>query len=154
MKVLVMSDSHGANNSMLAVVEKETPDYILHLGDYDRDCAAIRLAFPDIPLRAVRGNCDFGSNELEIDEFVLNGKRFLMTHGHLFGVKSSISRIKQHAENRDIDILLFGHTHVSHYEVCEGGLHVINPGSMCFGSSKSYAVIEISNEKIECELRR
>ena len=154
MKILVLSDSHGSVNSMLSAVTQESPGYVLHLGDHERDCEAIRLAFPDVPLRAVRGNCDGGSRELDVDEFTLEGKRFLMTHGHIFGVKSGISRIKQHATFKGADILLYGHTHISHYEIWEGKLHVVNPGSMCLGLSKSYAVIEIIGGNVECEIRQ
>ena len=153
MKILVMSDSHGSVESLVSTVALETPNHVLHLGDYDRDCGAIRLEFPYVELRAVRGNCDGGSQQLDVDEFTLDGVRFLMTHGHIFGVKAGITRIKQHAAYKGADVLLFGHTHKSHFEIWERKLHVINPGSMGFGSSKSYAVIELDNGNVKCELR-
>ena len=37
MKVIVFSDSHGDLNHMIAAVEQEEPDLVLHLGDYWED---------------------------------------------------------------------------------------------------------------------
>jgi len=151
MKILVMSDSHGNKNNMLNAVKLESPDWILHLGDNDRDCSNIEAVYPDIPLRTVRGNCDRFSAGLDIDEFELEGKRFYMTHGHLFGVKSGKAKIIQAATDKGADILLFGHTHVPHYSV-SGDLTIINPGSISSGG-KYYAVLEIKNGAVECELK-
>jgi len=136
---------------MLRAIEFESPDWVLHLGDNERDCSDIELMFPDIPLRKVRGNCDRLSAGLDIDEFVLEGKRFLITHGHLFGVKSGKAKIIQAAKDRDIDILLFGHTHIPHYSLVDE-LTVVNPGSM-HSDGKYYAVLEIENGDVSCELK-
>ena len=151
MKILIMSDSHGSKNNMLDAIEKESPDNILHLGDNIRDCTAIENMFPDIPLRCVRGNCDRDYPGLDIDEFVLNDKRFFMTHGHIHGVKMGRMSIKQAAISKNADILLFGHTHTPHLSVFEN-LTIINPGSIGSGG-KIYAVLEIKNGKVECEHR-
>ena len=150
MKILVMSDSHGSKNNMLDVVALESPDWILHLGDNDRDCDDIELIYPDIPLRSVKGNCDRFSAGLDIDEFVLEGKRFFMTHGHMYGVKSGKARITYEAKNRGADILLFGHTHIPHHSTADN-LIVINPGSIGAGG-KSYAVLELENGEASCKL--
>ena len=152
MKILVMSDSHGAKNLILEVVALESPELILHLGDRDKDCADVEFEYPEIPLRSIRGNCDRGSAGLDIDEFTIDGKRFFMTHGHLFGVKTGYSRIIDTAISRGADVLLFGHTHIPHYSVISN-LVAINPGSIGEGI-KSYAVLNIKNGAISCELKR
>ena len=151
MKILVMSDSHGSKNNMLEAICKESPDYILHLGDNERDCTSIEAVYPDIPLRKVRGNCDRGYRGLDIDEFVLCDKRFYMTHGHLHSVKTARINIKQAALGKNADILLFGHTHTPHQSVFEGML-IINPGSIGT-DGKSYAVLEIENGDVECNIK-
>ena len=151
MRILVMSDSHGSKNNMLDAIDLESPDYIVHLGDNDKDCSSIVSMYPHIPLRKVRGNCDRFSAELDMDEFVLESKRFFMTHGHLHGVKTGKSRILEAAINRGVDILLFGHTHIPYYSLLEN-LTVINPGSIGSGE-KSYAVLEIKNGAVSCELK-
>jgi len=151
MKILVMSDSHGSKNNMLDAIDKETPGYILHLGDYERDCTAIDAMYPEIPLRKVRGNCDRGYPGLDMDEFVLCEKRFFMTHGHLHGVKMGRDKIKKAALDRNADILLFGHTHTQHYSLFEK-ITIINPGSIC-SDNKNYAILEIKNGEVLYELK-
>ena len=152
MKILIMSDSHGWNDAMISTVEYESPDMILHLGDKCTDCECLSRLFPEIPLRSVKGNCDGGSRGLDMDEFLLEGKRFFMTHGHLFGVKLSKMRIIDAAAKRDADILLFGHTHIQYYEENDGMI-ILNPG--CIGLNiKSYAVIEINDGALVCELKK
>ena len=151
MRILVISDSHGSKNNIFDAIDLESPDLILHLGDNDRDCNDAGLLYPAIPLRTVRGNCDRGSPGLDMDEFVLEGKRFFMTHGHLFGVKMGRTNIKKAAIDRGIDVLLFGHTHIPHYSVFEG-LIIVNPGNIGEGGN-NYAVLEISNGAVSCELK-
>jgi len=150
-KILVMSDSHGNRNAMLTAVAKESPEMILHLGDNERDCTVVTNEFPEIPLRLVRGNCDLFSSAPDIDEFMLNGKLFLMTHGHLHGVKTGFSSIVDSAARRDADILLFGHTHIPYYSIRED-ISIVNPGSVGLGG-KTYAVLELKNGVFECNIK-
>ncbi|MDR2569389.1 MAG: metallophosphoesterase [Oscillospiraceae bacterium] len=152
MKILVMSDSHGNKDNMLDAISAEAPELILHLGDNIKDCEVINLSYPDIPLRTVKGNCDIGYSGLEMDEFKYGGKRFFMTHGHLYGVKTNIRRIVEAAIYRDVDVLLFGHTHIPYHSAIEG-LMAVNPGSIG-DNLKSYAILEIENKTISCELKR
>jgi len=152
LKILVLSDSHGWNDAMLEAIELESPDTILHLGDKYTDCADIEREYPNIPLRAVRGNSDFGPGGLDTDEFVLEGKRFFMTHGHLYGVKLGKTRILNAAISNNIDILLFGHTHLQYFSE-SSGLIALNPG--CVGLNiKCYAILEIKDGAVTCELKR
>ena len=146
-----MSDSHGSKNNILKAIDLDYPDWLLHLGDNDKDCKDVMLMHPDLPLRTVRGNCDRLSAGIDIDEFALEGKRFYMTHGHLFGVKSGKTKIIQTAIKQSADILLFGHTHVPFYSVTEK-LIILNPGSIGVGG-KYYAVLEIKNGEVSCELK-
>jgi putative phosphoesterase len=150
-KLLVISDSHGNKNAILNAVAHENPDLILHLGDHDKDCSAVEREFPEVPLRSVRGNCDRFSSGLEIDEFMLDGMRFFMTHGHLYGVKTGFSSIIDSASVRSADVLLFGHTHIPHFSYMEK-IAIINPGSISTGG-KTYAVLDLKNGGIDCEIK-
>jgi len=152
MKILVMSDSHGSVSNMLLALRRESPDVILHLGDNEKDCTEIIHQEPDIMLRAVRGNSDFFSNGLDIDEFVLEEKRFFMSHGHLHGVKLNKARIIEAAINRNADVLLFGHTHMPYYSTNDK-LIIINPGSIGEGRA-NYAILEIENGVVKHELKK
>ncbi len=150
MKILVMSDSHGNVKNMLTAVHAESPDMILHLGDHHTDCRELRKKFPDIPLRAVKGNCDL-AGETELDEFICEYLRIMMVHGHRFSVKYSLDSLITNAMYKDVDILLYGHTHVAHTQEFEG-MHIINPGSV--GASRAtYCVLEIDSGKVKYEIK-
>ncbi|MCL2226833.1 MAG: YfcE family phosphodiesterase [Oscillospiraceae bacterium] len=151
MKILVMSDSHNYTKSMLKAVELETPDTIVHLGDYDRDCAKLKLEHPEIEFCTVRGNGDYLSSGKDSDEFVVGGKRFFITHGHLFGVKKDLTPLISYANDNKYDVLLFGHTHIPHYSV-SGDMAIVNPGSIG-AAGNAYAVLELKNGAITCELK-
>jgi len=147
-----MSDSHGNADGMVSVVELEKPDLILHLGDKTRDCHAFERAFPDIPLCKVVGNCDFSSEGLNIDKFTFCGKRFFMTHGHVFHVKSTLAHLTEIAKMRESDIVLFGHTHIQHHEI-KNEFVIINPGSMS-KPQEHYAVINLTDGNVTCDLKK
>ena len=149
MKCIVFSDSHGDSQALLRAVAVTGPDMIIHLGDGVRDCAVLINNFPQIPLRRIRGNCDFASKEPLTDEFVVNGKRVFMAHGHSYNVKCTTTAIVNAAVSRDADILLFGHTHVPWEENYEG-LHIINPGSIGTGAH-TYGVLTIENGYVNYE---
>ena len=58
MRILVLSDSHGVMRYMEQAAERERPDLILHLGDYERDAERLASRYPEYPVRSVPGNCD------------------------------------------------------------------------------------------------
>ena len=151
MKVLVMSDSHGSTSVMRQAMAIESPDIVLHLGDNDRDCTNVMKDYPKIPFRCVRGNCDYSAGQPEMDDFTIEGKRFFMTHGHHYRVKTGYSTIINYASALEVDVLLFGHTHIPYYAV-DGNLSVINPGSIGMGS-KTYAVLTLESGAVVCEIK-
>ena len=59
MKLLILSDSHGDSTGMCRAVERERPDYVIHLGDHSSDARDLSRMFPMVPVAYVRGNCDF-----------------------------------------------------------------------------------------------
>ena len=160
MDILVISDSHGRQDRIEEAVSRQIkkPDAVIFLGDGQRDIAYAQLG--DIPLYRVSGNCDFGGlfgtdNAPETQMVEIGGKRMFITHGHRFGVKSTITPLLSEAIKRDADVVLFGHTH----EACEGvltpdnelglnvtkPLHVMNPGSI--GSYPySFGVVTVDRE--------
>jgi len=127
-KILVFSDSHGKIDLMADMVQKQTPDFIFHLGDYHEDAEALHAQFPDIPLHAVRGNCDFRSETPDLEELKLRDKTILLTHGHRYHVKESYDALQSMGQDAGADLLLFGHTHIPYYARIDN-MHVLNPGS-------------------------
>ena len=145
MELLVMSDSHGAIKNIDEALSRQIkkPDAILFLGDGLRDIAYADI--DGITLFAVCGNCDLYSliRGIEVEEelvFTLGDKRIMMVHGHKYGVKSGLGYLLSAAASRDVDIVLYGHTHEKYEAVVlpdnEYGIktkkpiYVLNPGSI------------------------
>jgi len=129
MKIAVFSDSHGNISPMLYAVEACRPDMILFLGDGSEEIGEIKKQFPQIPLKAVRGNCDRDSSLPETGLVSADGVEIFMTHGHLYGVKSGfLYGLAQAACELGAALALYGHTHLARLETI-GAVTLLNPGS-------------------------
>ena len=151
MKILVFSDSHSERELMKSIISAQQPQMVLHLGDNTGDFKALKKQFPDIDIRGVRGNCDLRSNVEEGLIFIIEGKKVYMTHGHLYDVKIGYDRIYFAALERQVDILLFGHTHKAYKDIIRG-IQVLNPGTIGKGRVRSYGIIEINDGVIVTKL--
>ncbi len=149
MKILVLSDSHGAVDTMARIVEIEQPHHVLHLGDCTRDLDALREVFPTLSMTGVAGNCDFDVLERNEKLIELGGKRILMLHGHTRGVKMSAQRAIYAALELSADVLLFGHTHIPLVDRA-GELTIMNPGTCSRQGRVTYGLITIENGKLDC----
>ena len=150
MRILVLSDSHGAVEACRQAVEQSTPDQILHLGDCVRDAERLHALFPAIPLTGVPGNCDWADADNPERLIELGGVRILMMHGHTRGVKSSAMNACYAARECGAQILLFGHTHRPLVD-WDGTLWVMNPGSI--RDRRTYGVITLEGGKIDCAVQ-
>lgn len=56
-KILVLSDSHGAFNTILNIYEKELPDIVIYTGDGIRDIEELSYVH-NFECHIVNGNCD------------------------------------------------------------------------------------------------
>ena len=148
MKILVLSDSHGNVENMARAVEKEQPRLILHLGDCWSDAERLRRRFPSIPMEQVPGNCDYRSIEPAERLLFIEDKRVMICHGHTLGVKQSMLRAGYKAEEENLDLLLFGHTHRPMVDM-RGKTLFINPGSIGDYFHPFYAVVTIENSKVD-----
>ena len=154
MKLLVFSDSHGNSAKMLNAITENSPDIIVHLGDGSRDVAQIEKQFPQIPLKAVRGNCDISSDWPDSELFPVGKVRVFITHGHIYGVKWTLSSLVDEASARGANVVMFGHTHNAHYSM-SGGLHVLNPGSCGSSPAPSYAEVIVDDRgEVFCRIIR
>ena len=148
MIVLVVSDSHGKVDNLIRAVELTHPDYVLHLGDVQRDLEALRRAYPMVPMEGVPGNCDYGS-EAPLTQTIdlMPGHRVFATHGHRYRVNSTLDYLEQAALEEGCDIALYGHTHASQCTY-ENGIYVMNPGSASCprdGNPPSYGILDVSS---------
>ena len=132
MKILVLSDSHGALNFMRRCISAVKPDAVIHLGDFYEDGQTMAEEFPHIPFHQVPGNCDTYRMLRPVPE-ILNydvcGVRLLMTHGHKHGVKSGLLRLYYDAKQAGVQAVVYGHTHIPHCEQDDDGMWIMNPGS-------------------------
>lgn len=145
MKIIVVSDSHGASEKIDFIFKNFNFDYFIHLGDGYKDLGAyVNLE----NVFAVRGNCDWGVDVK--DEIITNiaGKNFFITHGDNYGVKYTLTKIISKAKEFNAEIVLFGHTHNYFYEIIDG-ITLINPGALkqkLFDSSTA-VIIDVDGNK-------
>ena len=150
MKILVFSDSHSSLRLMRLCIEAVRPDVMIHLGDFFDDGEAMKEEYPGIRVYQVPGNCDRyrclpDQPEICIDR--IGGVDVYLTHGHKHRVKQGIGGLLSSARTANVDIVMYGHTHVADCHREEDGLWVLNPGS-CGYSGGSAGLIEIQDGKI------
>lgn len=148
MKILVFSDSHHFLSGMVQAIEEEKPDQVIHLGDLMSDAEELAWRFRKLPICMVPGNCDGWSTTLPIKRITLQGRTFLLSHGHLWKVKSGYDVAIAEGRKAGADVLLFGHTHKAYCQQLEDGLWVMNPGA----SRTSYGSIVLEGDQISCSL--
>lgn len=77
----------------------------------------------------------------------------MLTHGHLFSAKTSLSALIDEGRARRADLVLFGHTHTPLEKTVEQDGHymtLFNPGSVGMGGS--YGVVELLPAGILCSV--
>ncbi len=157
MKILVVSDTHHDFDALYRLVlrEKDAVDLLLHLGDGAQDIDDLRAVWPLLPVRFVRGNCDYVSTAPDTATVEAGGVRLLLTHGHLFDVNRATGHLAAEARRQNAAVALFGHTH---RQLCrsELGVQLMNPGSLSKprDGKRGYGVIEIIQGQPVCSLHR
>ncbi len=138
MKLLIVSDSHGEYDNLIKLFESHKGYLIIHCGDY---CINEKL-LNDYNVIYVKGNCDLSRAESE-RIFSVDSKKILLTHGHKYHVKSTLTNIYYKALEENCNYVLFGHTH-RYFNFVEDGIHFINPGS--FRDTGNY--VEIIDDEV------
>ena len=145
MKILIVSDSHGLKNELKELVRLHSDvSEFIHCGDSELDNDAPELD----RYQVVRGNCDFAPfpNQLILE---VSDERIFVTHGHLYGVKGGLLRLKYAAEENDATIVCFGHSHVLGVEKVED-IWFMNPGSLRYPRlrpEKTYLLLELTDSE-------
>ncbi len=154
MRLGVISDSHGYLDLVNEVLGELGPlDFIIHAGDYYQDGAKLGEMYR-VDFVSVVGNCDRGLKgpvERQID---FAGKKILVTHGHVHGVKSSCQKLLRYGRKLGIDILVFGHTHKPFFHQ-EDEIILFNPGSpyQPRGNSKpSIGLLEVNGNEVKARI--
>ena len=147
MKILIMSDSHGLTEDITMIKERHTEevDAIIHCGDSELEGNDPHMA----GLLAVKGNCDFDPSYPNDRIEEIGGKRFFITHGHLYNIKMTLMNLSYKAEETGADVICFGHSHAAGSEMVDGRLF-INPGSIRQPrgrKEKTYVILEIEKDQ-------
>lgn len=148
MKILVFSDSHRSRAGMLDAIDAHNPDQVIHLGDLQEDAQELTYVYPRLPVCMVPGNCDGWTMDPLKKQITLAGKKILLSHGHLWGVKRGYEAAVSDARASGADILLFGHTHKALCQRLEDGLWMMNPGT----SRTTFGLILIEDGAIQCSI--
>ena len=161
MKILVISDIHGAKDSALKVkelMERSSFDKIFCLGDINyhgprnplphsyepKEVIPILNSFKD-KIIAVKGNCDADVDDMMYDfdlkEYLkaipFNDQKIFLSHGHVYN-EDNLPALKKG------DIFMYGHTHIPVIKY-ENGYYIFNPGSLTLpkgGHERTYGVLD------------
>ena len=139
-EVLILSDSHGLTNEVVAIKERHDVKWLIHCGDSE-------LEFDSEELQGfyrVGGNCDFDVRYPDEQTIELDGLTFYITHGHLYDVKMNLIRLSYRAEEERAQVVCFGHSHIAGAEQVDHKLF-INPGSVRLPKNrmeKTYAIMQ------------
>ena len=156
MRILVVSDSH--NMVLNSQVEKISGfggfDVLIHCGDKYRDADKFAESLGINTVYRVPGNCDIAPGDMPlILTETIEGRKIIITHGHLYGVKAGMDDIKDYAKEAGADIVLYGHTHCAHNEIIDNILF-FNPGSTISPKcgDESFGIIEISDNEVQSRI--
>lgn len=122
-KYIIISDSHGNKEGVEKLLSSVEHDGVIFAGDgigdlenYSRD------------IYMVRGNCDFFSKIGTLIVKDICGTKTMITHGHLYSAKSGMGGLIAAAKENNVQLVIFGHTHIPFFEVIDG-ITFVNPGT-------------------------
>ncbi|HHT98875.1 MAG TPA: metallophosphoesterase [Acholeplasma sp.] len=141
MKILITSDVHGKKSLLEEVIKKHPNMYHLNAGDIGLSESYL----DEQNILSVKGNTDFFSKLPEMRLLEHEGLKILLTHGHLYYVKRNLDLLVDKAKSLDVNICIFGHTHMRYSKVIKGVLF-LNPGALS-DYERSYAIFD--NGKVE-----
>ena len=131
--ILIISDYHKQEEKVLELINKYNPSHIFCCGDGESEEEFYQVN----NIISVRGNCDYINLPL-VRVIEIEGRKILMTHGHLHNVHFDIFKLYLLAVENGVSYVLYGHTHNQILEEYEG-ITFINPGALKDGS---YALID------------
>ncbi len=155
MRIAVVSDTHTFIDKAVSAIKKlKDIDLIIHLGDYVSDARRIKEQL-NIEMICVRGNGDQSDADVEEDKLIeIENKKIFLTHGHNYGVYSTVNQIFFKGKQLNADVVLYGHTHIA-LMVEHEDILILNPGSPeepRSGTKGSIGLLEVKNGCIKSEI--
>lgn len=156
MRIGVLGDTHGDDRGIkrvVAALEVSSPmDMWFHTGDCSDDIGYLQQ-YVQAPVIVVAGNCDMRVVAQE-DEFLeICGKKIWLTHGHHHKVKHDTKELSRMAKRRQVNIVIYGHTHVPDI-TWEQDLLLFNPGSTSLprDNRQTCGFLEITRTQIDAKI--
>ena len=148
MKVLVLSDSHGAVHFLRRILETEPEaEIVFFLGDGLGDIEKVKPDYPDKKFITVKGNNDFYYQENREAYKYIDGVTIMACHGDSYGVRNSLREVINKTASVRGNLALYGHTHVRNlYSDAATGIFAVNPGAVYDGR---YCVLDINGGMFE-----
>lgn len=146
LKIAVISDSHGGKvrlEMFKRVAEQEKFNAVIHCGDGVSEAKWLEKNLT-CEVNYVAGNCDFFGKDPRELVVSYGGLRMLVVHGDLYDVKWDLTRLSYAAEEKCVQVALFGHTHQP-FAGWAGGVMMVNPGALKDGR---YAELQIENGQV------
>ncbi|MEK4200928.1 metallophosphoesterase [Cytobacillus sp. FSL K6-0265] len=148
MKLLIVSDSHGDGDILqeLKARHSQNVDYMIHCGDSELSSDQAEMA----GYVAVRGNCDTDARYKNEELIDTDNGNVWITHGHLYGVKSSLLGLSLRAKEVAARIVCFGHSHQLGAEMVDQILY-LNPNSISLPrqpKEKTYMLVDWTAQKV------
>lgn len=149
MRVGVISDTHGVLPAVVHEVFAGV-DRIIHAGDVGTPAVLDELGVI-APVTAVHGNTDAGELAFRLPSrrsVAVSGTRFLIGHVRLDLLREGVAE--------DVDVVVFGHTHVPLVERHAGVLY-LNPGSPTRsrgGHGHTVALVETAGDGVSARIVR
>lgn len=154
-RIMIVSDTHRKEANLAQALYNEGPiDKLIHLGDFEGQEDVIE-AMANCETIMVPGNNDFSSHIPAEKEIMIAGKKILLTHGHYYYVSLDLQTLREECKARDIDIVMFGHTHRPLIQE-EKDITFINPGSISYPRQESrkctYIMMEFEDFEKNCKI--
>lgn len=154
MRILIVSDTHRRDKNLEIVLKRiGMVDLLIHCGDVEGSESYIR-SIAGCPVHMVSGNNDFFASLPREEEFMIGSYRVWLTHGHNYCVSMGNEILKEEAQSRGINIVMYGHTHKPVIDIPKdpAGVTAINPGSLSFprqdGRRPSFILMELDRQGI------
>lgn len=149
MRILVISDSHGRNDDVAGVIRQVGDiDMLIHCGDVERGDDYIR-SLVDCPVYMVSGNNDYNLDLPPKVIFQIENYKVMVVHGHMYHVYRDTRYLKKVALENQIDVVMFGHTHVPFIDIGPD-ITILNPGSLSYprqaDRKPTFLLMEIDKE--------
>lgn len=152
MKILIVSDSHGLVSELGTLKKRHEEDVELFLHCGDSELSASEEVMKGYI--TVQGNCDYEDKFPTETTQEIADKKIFLTHGHLYGVKSSLNNLLYKAKEVGANIACFGHSHFLGMEVVDDVLF-INPGSLRLPRGRkeqTYVILTIEMDRFVTEV--